>query len=63
MRIRHWSAVALLLLLIWTGAAVVYAFQSPTESPIALPNKDGSLKFSVLGDFGTGEQSQFQLAG
>jgi len=63
MRIRHWSAVAVLLLLIWTGAAVVHAIQSPAEAPIALPNKDGSFKFSVLGDFGTGEQSQFQLAG
>jgi hypothetical protein len=62
MRMRHWSAVALLLLLIWTGAAVVHAIQSPAESPVALPNKDGSLKFSVLGDFGTGEQPQFQLA-
>jgi predicted phosphodiesterase len=62
MRIRHWSAVALLLLLIWTGAAVVHAIQSPAESSLALPNKDGSFKFSVLGDFGVGDQKQFQLA-
>ena len=73
MRMRHWSSVALLLLLIWTGAGcrdsgitagatVVQALQSPAESPGPLPNKDGSLKFSVLGDFGTGERSQYQLA-
>src|SRR5512141_2266467 len=63
MRLRHWSSDALLLLLIWTGAAVVHAIQAPAESPVPLPNKDGSFKFGVLGDFGTGEQSQYQLAG
>ena len=62
MRIRQWSSVALVLLLIWAGAARVRAFQSPAESPVALPNKDGSFKFSVLGDFGVGDQKQFQLA-
>jgi predicted MPP superfamily phosphohydrolase len=63
MRLRHWSSVALLLFLIWTAAAVVQSIQSPSEAPVPLPNKDGSFKFGVLGDFGTGEQSQFQLAG
>ena len=62
MRMRHWSSVALLLLLIWTGAAAGQATQSAADSPVPLPNKDGSLKFSVLGDFGTGEQPQYQLA-
>src|SRR5664280_1869131 len=62
MRIRHWSAVAFLLLLIWTGAFVVHAIQSPAESVVPLPNKDGSFKFSVLGDFGVGDEKQFQLA-
>jgi hypothetical protein len=35
-----------------------------TDKPIALsmPNKDGSLKFGVLGDFGTGEPQQYQMA-
>ena len=32
------------------------------EPAVALPNKDGSLKFSVLGDFGTGDSRQYQLA-
>ena len=61
MRLRHWSYVALLLLLIWTGAgwgdsgiragvAVVQASQSRAESAVPLPNQDGSLKFCVLGD-------------
>ena len=62
MRIRNWSAVALLLLLIGTGAAVVHAIQSPAESVVPLPNKDGSFKFGVLGDFGVGDQKQYQLA-
>ncbi len=62
MRLRHWSSAALLLLLIGTGAAAVQALQSGAESPVSLPNQDGSLKFSVLGDFGTGEQVQYQLA-
>jgi hypothetical protein len=28
----------------------------------ALPNRDGSLKFCVLGDFGTGDKTQYDLA-
>ena len=58
------------------GPAVVVAPQSPattsqapqappqakTEAPVALPNKDGTLKFAVLGDFGTASKQQYQLA-
>jgi hypothetical protein len=73
MRPRHWFSVVLLLLPIWTGAGcrssgiiaattAIVATESPAETPITLPNKDGSLKFAVLGDFGTGEQPQYQLA-
>ncbi len=62
MRMRRWSSVALPLLLIWAGTIAVQAAQSPADSPVPLPNKDGSLKFSVLGDFGTGERPQYQLA-
>ena len=32
------------------------------EGEVALPNKDGSFKFAVLGDFGTGASTQYQLA-
>ena len=71
MRTRHWSSAALLLLVIWTGTgcrnsgitggtAIVQAFQA--ESAVPLPNKDGSLKFCVLGDFGIAEKPQYQLA-
>jgi hypothetical protein len=35
---------------------------APATQPAALPNKDGSLKFGVMGDFGTGKQEQYQLA-
>ena len=27
-----------------------------------MPNRDGSLKFAILGDFGTGSQTQYDLA-
>src|SRR6185436_8375975 len=62
MRTRNWSFVAFLLVLLWIGATVAPALQAPAESPVPLPNKDGSLKFCVLGDFGTGERVQYQLA-
>jgi predicted MPP superfamily phosphohydrolase len=43
------------------GPAVVQAPQ-PAAAPVALPNREGSLKFGVLGDFGTGDREQYQLA-
>ena len=73
MRMRRWSLVALFLLLIWTAGGrrdsgitgrvtVVQAFQAPAEAPLPLPNQEGSFKFAVLGDFGTGAKGQYQLA-
>jgi hypothetical protein len=73
MRTRHASSVALLFLLILTGAgcrnssivagtSVVEARQAPAEQLVPLPNRGGSFKFGVLGDFGTGSQQQYQLA-
>ena len=39
------------------------AAQAAQESaPVALPNRDDSLKFAVLGDFGTGSRQQYELA-
>jgi predicted MPP superfamily phosphohydrolase len=41
------------------------AAQTPSPSAnaaVALPNKDGSFKFAVLGDFGTGLKVQYDLA-
>jgi hypothetical protein len=43
------------------GPAAVVAQSSPTAPPIALPNREGSLKFGVMGDFGTGSRQQYQL--
>lgn len=68
---RHGSSLALLLLVISTGTgcrnsgitvgtAVVQAYQA--DSAVPLPNKDGSLKFCVLGDFGIADKAQYQLA-
>jgi hypothetical protein len=31
------------------------------EKPTPLPNQKGSLRFAVIGDFGTGKKPQFQL--
>jgi 3',5'-cyclic AMP phosphodiesterase CpdA len=70
---RHGSSVVLLfVLLTWTGAAcrnrsdaratVVLAAQAPAEPAVPLPNKDGSFKFGILGDFGTGDPPQYELA-
>jgi hypothetical protein len=42
------------------GPAVVTAPQS-AEAPVPLPNREDSLKFGVLGDFGTGDRDQYQL--
>jgi predicted MPP superfamily phosphohydrolase len=71
MQMRHGSFLALLLLLISTGmgcrnsgitggTAVVQAFEA--DSTVPLPNKDGSLKFCVLGDFGIADKAQYKLA-
>jgi predicted MPP superfamily phosphohydrolase len=44
-------------------ASLVHAQQTPsTEVAVPLPNRDGSFKFAVLGDFGTGDRPQYQLA-
>src|SRR5688500_13167169 len=43
------------------GRALAGEAQQPTQQT-ALPNKDGSFKFAVLGDFGTGDKTQYELA-
>jgi predicted MPP superfamily phosphohydrolase len=70
MRSLHFPRAGCLLLaaLLTTGCQNIVTMgraagaQQPAEPAVALPNKDGSLKFSVLGDFGTGTSSQYQLA-
>src|SRR3954451_20780720 len=45
------------------GAAALSTQQQTTAAlPLTLPNKADSLKFAVLGDFGTGSNEQYQLA-
>jgi predicted phosphodiesterase len=45
-----------------TGSATVEASQSIGEPMTPLPNAEGSFKFAVLGDFGTGQRGQYDLA-
>jgi hypothetical protein len=44
------------------GPVAVQAPQTAAAAPVALPNKDDSLKFGVLGDFGTGTREQYEMA-
>jgi predicted MPP superfamily phosphohydrolase len=62
-------AACLLLFVIGTGAValpnrpVALATQQQSAAlALTLPNKSDSLKFAVLGDFGTGSKEQYQLA-
>jgi hypothetical protein len=43
------------------GPVAVQAPQPAQAPAVALPNREGSLKFGVLGDFGTGDREQYQL--
>jgi hypothetical protein len=45
-------------------AAQSAATAQPAQTPaiVELPNRENSLKFAVLGDFGTGDREQYQLA-
>jgi Calcineurin-like phosphoesterase len=71
MRTRQLSLIALLFLAVAgpgrrdsvvTAGTFELGAQAPAaEQPVSLPNKDGSFKFGVLGDFGTGSKAQYQL--
>jgi predicted phosphodiesterase len=55
--VDHRDSVAL------AGAARLEAQQPPAAAQtVPLPNRDGSLKFGVLGDFGNGKPVEYQLA-
>ena len=62
------AAAVIVLFLIGCGASppagpVVVTQTAQPEAPLALtlPNRADSLKFAVLGDFGTGDREQYQL--
>ena len=38
------------------------ATSAPTTIPLTMPNQAGSLKFAVIGDFGTGDRDQYAMA-
>ena len=44
------------------GRTASAAAAPQAAAPTPLPNKDGSFKFGVLGDFGTGDRTQYELA-
>jgi len=54
------SATILVVALVVALSAFVQQAQTPDA--VTLPNKDGSLKFAVLGDFGMGDKNQYDMA-
>ena len=72
MRSGHLAAAVVLTLLLpssWAcrdtpvGAAAETAPVAQSQpGAVALPNKQGTFKFAVLGDFGTGSDEQYELA-
>ena len=69
MRVPSWCVLACVLAV--SPAAVACGNGSAAEAPpdtqaaqpaVPLPNKDGTFKFAVLGDFGTGDRTQYELA-
>ena len=50
--LRRWSLALALLAVVRTASAV----------DLSLPNRTGSVKFAVLGDFGTGGTSEYEVA-
>lgn len=65
---RPTSCVSLLIVMALSWATWV-SLENPlvakaqsNAAPVPLPNRPGSFKFGVLGDSGTGEQTQYELA-
>ena len=44
------------------GSAAEASFEAQTAARVPLPNKNGTFKFGILGDFGTGDRSQYEMA-
>jgi hypothetical protein len=71
MRIHRPTSLPILVLALVAGCAAVTVRPAGTaavveaqsaETPVALPGREGSLKFLVIGDFGNGSREQLQLA-
>jgi predicted MPP superfamily phosphohydrolase len=70
--LKRSAAAALLLALVLVGDGATRRSQAAPQAapaaqqgaalPLTVPNKADSLKFAVLGDFGTGSKQQYQLA-
>jgi predicted MPP superfamily phosphohydrolase len=63
------SVTSFLFVLFLAGGSAATASRNPAQAPqpagalaLTVPNKEDSLKFAVLGDFGTGNKQQYQLA-
>jgi hypothetical protein len=67
MRSRRLTGIFIAVAVLALGAATVPGYRPAEQGPpsaqttVDLPNKEGSLKFGVLGDFGTGSREQYQL--
>jgi predicted MPP superfamily phosphohydrolase len=57
--VRRTLSVLSIAIVVALSALVQHA---QTPDVVAMPNKEGSLKFGVLGDFGTGDQRQYETA-
>jgi predicted MPP superfamily phosphohydrolase len=62
-RLAAAATLALALLAVATAPTATSGLQAPASSiALTLPNRADSLKFAVLGDFGTGSSEQYDLA-
>src|SRR6058998_3548312 len=60
--LKRCSAVVAVLIPLVMGSGSATVQQPAGAVALTLPNKADSLKFAVLGDFGTGSTEQYQLA-
>ena len=59
------AALAVVASLGWAPGYLQRSAQNPPAPapiPLSMPNQSGSLKFGVMGDFGTGERAQYDMA-
>ena len=62
---RVFAALAIAGSLAWSSTAQQRPAQIQSAPPplaLSMPNQNGSLKFGVMGDFGTGERAQYDMA-